>query len=127
MVPTMNHVTLDNQSHSVKEFVLALSKNRQGSVVELAGKEVLRVFPATNTPASIDEEWSDSKNQRRASLVDRKIDGTLTPEEANELADLQVQMLRYRDRVAPLPIEYARKLHQELLEKARTRKSADGA
>jgi len=60
--------------------------------------------------------WTDAKNDRRCELVDRKIAGTLTEAEAAELADLQEQMVRHRDRVVPLPLEYARKLHQELFE-----------
>ena len=45
---------------------------------------------------------------------------------ARELAGLQQEMLRYRDRVAPLPIEYARKLHQELLNRAKAAHSGEG-
>jgi hypothetical protein len=68
--------------------------------------------------AAAADDWTDAKNDRRCELVDRQIGGTLTPDEAAELADLQQQMLRHRDRVAPLPLEYARKLHQELLKRA---------
>jgi hypothetical protein len=62
---------------------------------------------------------SEAKNERRCDLIDRKFDGPpLTPAESLELAQLQEQMLRYRQRVAPLPIEDARRLHQELLAQA---------
>jgi DNA-directed RNA polymerase subunit F len=65
------------------------------------------------------EEWTDAKNERRCELIDRKFDGPpLTPTESAELAQLQEEMLRYRQRVAPLPIEDARRLHQELLAQA---------
>jgi hypothetical protein len=63
--------------------------------------------------------WTDDKNARRAHLIDREIDGVLTAEEATELADLQRQMLAYRQRVAPLPLDAVRGLHQELLDRAR--------
>jgi len=65
------------------------------------------------------EEWSEEKNSRRCDLIDRQIEGDLSPEERIELEDLQRQAMAYRDRVAPLPIEGTRRLHQELLEKKR--------
>jgi hypothetical protein len=72
--------------------------------------------PTTWSLDGTTEEWSDAKNNRRCDLIDREIDGPpLTPAEVVELAGLQEQMLRYRQRVAPLPIEDARRLHQELL------------
>jgi len=64
------------------------------------------------------EDWSEDKNSRRYDLIDKKIAETLTAAEAEELEVLQAEMLRYRQRVAPLPLEDARKLHQELLAKA---------
>ena len=51
----------------------------------------------------------------------------LTPDEAIELADLQQQMLHNRDCVAPLPLEYARTLHQELLKRAQASEPGNGA
>jgi len=76
--------------------------------------------PAADTRLSGDKEpWTKEKNDRRCDLIERKHGGGgLTPAEALELARLQEQMLRYRDRVAPLPLEHARQLHQDLLEKA---------
>lgn len=114
----MTHVSLDNQNDSVKQFVLSLSQDRQGAVVELDGKEVLRVLPAQHQRSQPDEAWTDAKNHRRCDLIDKKIDSGLDADEEIELADLQQQMLRYRDRVAPLPLEYARRLHQDLLKRA---------
>jgi hypothetical protein len=116
--PIMTHVSLDNQNESVKQFVLSLSVDRQGSVVELEGKEVLRVFPPQHEGSTKDQEWTDIKNERRCQLIDKKFDATLTPDEAKELEDLQDQMLRYRHRVAPLPLAYARQLLEELERKA---------
>jgi hypothetical protein len=62
-----------------------------------------------------DETWTEAKNQRRCDLIDRKYSASLTPIETRELARLQAQMLRYSQRVAPLPIEDARRLYQEVL------------
>ena len=62
--------------------------------------------------------WNDLKNVRRCELVDREIEGTLLLDEAAELAVLQQQMLTERRRLAPVPLDDLRRLHQELLAKA---------
>lgn len=63
-------------------------------------------------------EWTEAKNQRRCQLVDKKIDGTISVEEKAELAHLQAEMLAYRRKVTPLPLEKLRELHQDLLRQA---------
>jgi hypothetical protein len=63
-------------------------------------------------------EWTEEKNQRRVELVHKKYDHGLTDEEETELADLQCGFHENVDRVAPLPIEEARRLYDELLQKA---------
>lgn len=63
-------------------------------------------------------EWTEEKNQRRCQLVDREIDGTISVVEKAELNRLQAEMLAYRRKVAPLPLEELRELHQELLRQA---------
>jgi hypothetical protein len=113
----MTHVSLDAVEEAVRRFVLAVAVDPAGSVLELDGRPVAWVVPAA-PPANGDETWTEAKNQRRCDLIDRKYAGSLTPPEAVELAQLQEQMLRYRQRVAPLPLEDARRLHQELLTKA---------
>ena len=126
----MKHINLNGQDPSVRDFILSATADPEGSVLELDGRPVARMVPASAAqnghPGSADD-WTDAKNDRRCELVDRQIDGTLTPGEAAELADLQQQMLRYRDRVAPLPLEYARKLHQELLRRAAAAETGSGA
>ncbi len=113
----MKHVSLNGQEDSIKRFVLALAVEAEGSVLELDGKPVARVMPMApyrNGHSTV----NDAKNARRCALIDREFEGALTPEEADELAELQEQMIRFRDKVAPLPLEDARRLHQELLMKA---------
>ena len=68
--------------------------------------------------AEDDGEWTEAKNERRCDLVDRDIDGLLTPAEAVELLLLQQAMLKYRNKVTSLPIAAVRQLHDELLAKA---------
>jgi len=122
----MKHVNLNGQDKSVRDFVLSVAADPEGSVLELDGRPVARMLPAPvdRNGDSAADDWTDAKNDRRCDLVDRKIAGTMTPGEATELADLQQQMLRHRDRVAPLPLEHARKLHQELLKRVQTAESS---
>lgn len=65
-----------------------------------------------------DPAWTAQKNHRRCHLVDKEIDGTLSPAEQGELDQLQAEMLAYRRHVAPLPLEDLRQLHQQLLRQA---------
>jgi hypothetical protein len=67
-------------------------------------------------PETEDETWTEAENQRRCDLIDRKYAGGLTPAEARELARLQALMARHRQRVAPLPLDDARRLYRELLD-----------
>lgn len=114
----MTHVNLDGAEESVRQFVLSVALDPAGSVLEIDGRPVAWVVPAGTVPANGDETWTEAKNQRRCDLIDRKYTDGLGPAEAVELARLQEQMLRHRQRVAPLPLEDARRLHQELLSKA---------
>jgi hypothetical protein len=118
--PAVNHIDLDTQGEAVKQFVLSLPADPDGAVLELNGRAVARLIPvaATGNGHSDDGEWSEEKNRRRCQLIDRKYDSSLTATEEAELAALQNAMHRHVDRVAPLPIEATRKLHQQLLEKA---------
>jgi hypothetical protein len=72
-------------------------------------------------------EWTEEKNQRRCELIDRKYDHGLSPAEEAELALLQDAMYRTIDKVAPLPLDAARSLHQELLQKAARAQDANQA
>ena len=120
----MNHVSLDNQDERVKQFVLSVSADPGGSVLELNGQAVACVVPpskAMNGSAG-EEEWTDAKNVRRAELIKQKYASGLAPAELVELAGLQEEMLRYRQKVAPLPLDDARRLHQDLLARAAAEK-----
>jgi hypothetical protein len=116
----MKHVKLDVQEESVKRFVLGLAAETVGSVLELNGQAVACVVPAPKPVrrGSAPLKWTDRKNARRSELIDREIDDILTADEVVELRQLQDEMLRYQNMVAPWPIQAARQLHQELLEKA---------
>ena len=114
----MTHVNLDGVDESVRQLVLAAVVDPAGSVLELDGRPVAGVVPAAPPPTSGDESWTEAKKQRRCDLIDRKYAGNLAPPEVVELAQLREEMLWHRRRLAPLPLEDARRLHQELLNKA---------
>jgi len=118
----VKHVSLNGQVESVQRFVLSLAAESDESVLELNGQPVVRMLPVgvdrNGDSVAAGDKWTDVKNARRCQLIDKEIDDELTPEERSELEDLQDQMLRYRHRVAPLPLEYARHLLEELEKKA---------
>jgi hypothetical protein len=117
----MTHVNLDTQPEVVRQFVLALSTSPDGVVLESAGRPVACVVPPPKPPgagARQEEEWTKENNRRRGELIDQKYDRGLSPCEEAELALLQDAMHRYVDKLAPLPLDAARSLHQELLQKA---------
>ena len=119
----MNHVSLDHEEENVKRFFLSLSADPGGSMVELQGRVVACVVPASRASnGSSEGNWTDAKNARRAELIKRKHATGLAPAELVELAELQEQMLRYRQKVAPLPLEDARRLHEELLARVAAQK-----
>jgi hypothetical protein len=114
----MTHVNLDGIDERVKQFLLTVTADPAGSVLEVNGQPVAWVVPAGPSASNGDEAWTEAKNQRRCDLIGRKYAGGLGPNEAVELAQLQEQMLRHRQRVAPVPLEDAWRLHQELLTRA---------
>jgi hypothetical protein len=117
----VKHINLDAQGEAVKQFFLSLPSDPEGSVVELNGQAVARVMPLNGERHGSQEAtgpWTEAKNARRCALIDREIDALLTPEEVAELHVLQQQMLRERRKLAPVPLEDLRHLHQELLMKA---------
>lgn len=125
----MKRIDLDKQGELVKQFFRSLPPDPEGAVVELNGHAVARVAPLGNRANGTVESpgpWTEEKNARRCALVDRGIDGTFAPEEAAELAVLQDQMLRERRKLAPVPLEDLRRLHQDLLAKAQKQAARDG-
>src|SRR5262245_38217749 len=78
----MTHVSLDGADESVRQFVLAVSRDPAGSVLEIDGRPVAWVVPVGPAPADGDETWTEAKNQRRCDLIDRKYAGGLAPAEA---------------------------------------------
>jgi hypothetical protein len=121
----MKHIELNGQGEAVKQFFFSLPVDADGSVIQLNGKAVARVFAVGKDGNGAELHpgpWTEAKNQRRCDLIDKDIDDHLTPEEAVELEALRRQMDRHLRKIAPLPLEDARRLHKELLAKAEARK-----
>ena len=97
-----------------------MSLSRQKSNVRSTNLRVEQIQPelrakAIQTRDAAPPSWTPAKANRRADLVDKDIDGTLTADEKRELEVLQCEMRAARDAVAPVPIEAARALHAQLL------------
>jgi hypothetical protein len=82
----VSHIDLATQGEAVQQFFRSLAADPEGALVELNGQALARLVPirAGNGPGD-DATWTEAKNSRRSFLIDREIDGTLTPEEAREL------------------------------------------
>lgn len=113
----MTPIALDSQDEAVKRFFLSLPDDPQGTILEVNGRtfRVQSLSPGNDEPPG---DWTEEKNRRRCLLIDREVDGVISPEEALELEDLQAQLRRYRRRVAPLPLAETRRLLEELERKA---------
>ena len=72
-------------------------------------------------------EWTPADNHRRCDLIDKKFQTGLTLTEEAELATLTAGLRKFMDRVAPVPLDEVRRLHQRLLEKAAAASSDTGA
>jgi hypothetical protein len=79
------------------------------SAVELLGRVAIELRP-------VEGGWSDGMNQRRFALIDKEIDGTLTPAENIELAGLTGMLRNHVESEANLSVEGARALHRKLLQ-----------
>jgi len=104
----------DTIEEPVRRFLTGLDVSNEASVVEIEGRKVyILVRPQATQPAE-ESEWTAEKARRRYGLIDKKLDSRITPLECVELAELEEEFDRYRDRVAPLPIGYAREILESL-------------
>jgi hypothetical protein len=120
-VPFIKRIGLHSQGEAVKRFFLSLPVDADGSLIELNGQAVARVFAIGKDGNGAELHpgpWTEAKNKRRCELIDKEIDDRLTSEETIELETLERQIDRHLRTVAPLPLEDARRLHRELLAKA---------
>jgi hypothetical protein len=100
--------------HDVGEYVVSLLLHE-----EPPGDP--RSVGVSSAPTTELTDWSEERNARRCELIDKDIQDEITAAERIELATLTIQFREYRRRLAPLPMEGARQLHAQLLEKKRRR------
>lgn len=86
------------------------------TVVPVRGRQVYLVVKPDLESDMLSRPFLREANDRRYVLIDKDIGGTITPDEAIELAELDAWFDRHLQRVAPLPLGYARQLERELLE-----------
>ena len=106
-----------------RKFILSVAQARHARA---EGARQAHVGRATRNRSG-DPEWSEAKNARRCELIDRKIQNTISAQEAAELEDLQEALRAYLDRVAPVPMEGAEKLHAELIRREKRDATQDAS
>jgi antitoxin (DNA-binding transcriptional repressor) of toxin-antitoxin stability system len=95
----VKRIELNNQSDSIRQFFRTLCDNPEGVLLELSGQPLARVVPIPSSrPNKLGSLWSSDQEDRREFLIDRELEGSLTPEEAEELKKLQRQMNEYLHR-----------------------------
>lgn len=119
-------IVIDDVEEPVKRFLERLEPSSEASMVEMDGRRVYLVVRSTAEGAALDEPWTDEKNRRRAKLIDKEMDGTMAAMEAVELEELTQQLRRHREKVAPLPLEYARQLLEQLTTKTNSSLGQNG-
>jgi hypothetical protein len=99
-------------------------ERRLSAKADETGQEIAQVIQAAvvryvedvdNGVPNGDGDWTDDKDARRCELIDKDIAGTITAVEHEELTRLERQANQHFDRIAPPPIDGARRLHQQLL------------
>jgi hypothetical protein len=109
----VTQLNIEREAPAVKRFFESLALQPGGSILAMNGKRVMiRVLPDR------DVEWTEAKNERRLALIDRDIADMITADERLELELLQEEMVDHVEKTAPIPLEYARKLYDEVLKKA---------
>lgn len=66
--------------------------------------------------------WTERRNARRCSLIDKSLHATLSNSEQAELSLLQQEAEDYFDEVAPPPIAGALRVHAELMKLRNSKK-----
>lgn len=96
--------------------VYVVDAERHETFVLLSSSDFDKVKPLLSRTA-INGSWTDQKNNRRVELIDKRIVGSIAPDELLELAELQLQEQAegHFDSIAPPPMQGVQELHHELL------------
>lgn len=82
----------------------------------LSTEAVLEMFAQSAIDPDLNTvEWTSDMNKRRFDLIDKEIQGRLSPAEQIELAGLTKIMRRHVESEMNLPLEGAKSLHEKLM------------
>ena len=108
-----------SQEASVSDLQIATARAIVATFVD-SGLELESIFELFGQVAlqrkAVEIKWTDKLNQRRFVLIDKEIQGTLTPAESIELAGLTRIMRDEIDVEVNLPMKGAQALHLKLLQ-----------
>jgi hypothetical protein len=124
--PAQNHEEFFRRFRPVVQRFTGKSQTAGSGLVQNRRPGGRESLPSVLRPAQglpLPSVWSTAKNDRRCDLIDKEIAGIISPNEQIELKALQAEAIEFRDRVAPLPIEGARAIHNELLNKKKKSKN----
>lgn len=103
----------------VNEQLTACASRTGADVVQLIQQAVVHFVYRYGTRESPGKsDWSQEADDRRCHLIDRDIADTIDDSERDELSRLQRLANEHFDHVAPPPINGARQLHQQLLNRS---------
>lgn len=102
-----------------RDRAAARGAQKTGERVVIHDKILLPMHTSSTLTPDDNNEWNDAKNARRCSLVNKKYEYGLSMAETEELDCLQAALSMYRRKHAPLPLEWARQLHQDLMNEHR--------
>jgi antitoxin (DNA-binding transcriptional repressor) of toxin-antitoxin stability system len=98
----VKRIELNKQPEVIKQFLQSLAVDPEGVLLESNGQPLARVVPIPSSrPTKSGSLWSSDQEDRREFLIDRELEGSLTPEETEELKVLQRQMNEYLHRLDP--------------------------
>ena len=117
----MKHIELNAHGEAIRQFFLSLPDDPDGrsSNSTAAWSPAYSQLRKTGRGSKTIRDHGPKPRTKSAVLsIDKEIDGHLTRQEALELEGLQRQMQRHLRTLTPLPLEDARRLHEELVKKA---------
>jgi hypothetical protein len=88
--------------------------------IDLPDGSEVTIASAANVFPHFSEGWSESKNERRGTLIRKKFAQGIDDAETRELAELQDELAAYRRRATPLPYDV---LDEKALDRARSRRT----
>jgi hypothetical protein len=114
----MTTIRMETLPESERRLIRSAADSTDGIVFEEDGLPAFRLTAYATPTAAPTPEWTVADNARRCHLIDKDLDGLLTPDELRELEALEERLEGYVDVVAPLPLGPLRKLYHEALDTA---------